>query len=200
MMRVSANQSSEPATPEAFALLASELAGRLIKPGIFDEGLASGVFIFGCDCGDAALFASHFLAPALEALGPHVVEVSANEVLAVDSLLQVRKLVRGDRKLHMSNLPAEILSTVREEGRTVVMLLDEAESVAHTREGERLMCALKASRDVVNLSHGAADKFILVASCASAQTAKELVDNPSQAFYGASAFALPPRQAEIKPA
>ena len=60
-------------------LLAAELAGRLLRPGVLDEGLRSGLFLSGLRRTGKTTFLRTDLVPELEAQGALVIYVGLAE-------------------------------------------------------------------------------------------------------------------------
>lgn len=70
-----------------------------------------------------------------------------------------------------------------------VLLLGGAQCLA-SEPGERILSAIKAARDCVNLRPGAAERFLVVATWFSPDSPAKYVGNSRSAFYGATALTL----------
>ncbi|WP_139260742.1 hypothetical protein [Duganella sacchari] len=175
---------------------ARQLAEQLLSPGPFDGGLASGVFVqvrsnqesiqFFCD-----------LAPMLEAGGMHVVVIDAANLAAEDGLTRLVKLILAGSGIEFAPVSrleeltlAEALEKImRHRSRTIVLLLSGAQRLP-AEPGERVMKAIKAARDCVNLEPASTGRFLLVGTWIFPAHPSQYVENSSSAFYGATAVSL----------
>lgn len=182
---------------------ARQLADHLLFPGPFDDALASGVFVqVHSNEESAQLFWD--LAPMLEAGGTLVVVIDAVHLMVEDGLQRLVHLLRercgmesapdsGRDELTLADALANIM---RLQSRTVVLLLGGAQRLP-AEPGERVMKAIKAARDCVNLEPASTGRFLLVATWILPANPSKYVENSCSAFYGATAVTLAPGGAGI---
>ena len=138
--------------------LASELAGRLLNPGLLDEGLRSGLFLVGMRRTGKTTFLRNDLIPALKARGAVVVYVDLwSDTQASPSML-LHKAVRQSiadlsnplRRRHQDNKPeegpttlADNLTMLVDHSRAdVVLIVDEIIQAIQSDEGHHTLLAM----------------------------------------------------------
>jgi hypothetical protein len=177
------------------SLSARQLADQLLFPGPFDYGLASGVFVQVPSSEESAQFFWD-LAPMLEAGGMLAVLIDAVHLMAQDGLPRLAQLLRARCGLECASASGigeltltDALAEIMQQSPTVVLLLSGAQQLPG-EPGERIMKALKAARDCVNLEPASPGRFFLVATWILPVNASEYVENSRSAFYGATAVTL----------
>ena len=183
--------------------LAVDLASRMLRPSVLDEGLRSGLFIVRQqDPGHWHDFACA-LAAELRRLGAVVVFVDAKsgdegiEAVVQDlraKLLAVLRQLMPKAPLQPS---AACVKTLRELIQSIVDLScnDLVLVVNHAgrlkaQPGGHLLKAFKAARDAVNVPAEAKGSFLLVAVDRDPVVVSELTRDPNQAFLGATVMNL----------
>lgn len=176
-------------------LSARQLAEQLLFPGPFDDGLSSGVFVqVHSDEESAQMFGD--LVPILEAGGMNVVVIDAVHLMVEDGLRRLVQLLCARCGIDVGAMDeltlAEALANVMHlQSRTVALLLGCAQRLP-AEPGERVMKAIKAARDCVNLEPASTGRFLLVATWVLPANPSKYVENSSSAFYGANAVTLAP--------
>lgn len=89
-------------------------------------------------------------------------------------------------ELRLADALAEIM---RHQARKVVLLLGGAQQLP-AEPGERIMIAIKAARDCVNLEPASTGRLLLVATWILPANPSQYVENSRSAFYGATAVSL----------
>src|SRR3954451_11442062 len=74
--------------------LADQMARQLLRPGVLDEGLRSGLFLSGPRRTGKTTFVNNDLIPALEALGALVIYVDLWTDLTVNPATLIRPAIR----------------------------------------------------------------------------------------------------------
>lgn len=178
------------------SLSARQLADQLLFPGPFDGGLASGMFVQVCSSEESTQFLGD-LAPMLEASGMLVEVIDAAQLLAADGLqhlaqrLRVRCGIESATGFKMDELTLSdaLASIMNHLPRTVALLIGSAQRLS-TEPGERVLKAIKAARDRVNLHPASAEKLLLVATWILPANPSHYVENARNAFYGANAVSV----------
>lgn len=184
---------------------ANAMAWRLLRPGVLDEALRSGLFLARTPDSDCWDVLAPKLVAELQRLGAHVIFVDLTDSRAAPLEL-VREhlyteLLGLDRNVRLPEPDEQGLSgektfaalidrLVKLSGSDVVLILDHV-SRLRGRNGRDLLKALKSARDAVNLRAAAIRHFILVATDVDPCAVRELVIDQSQAFYGASIEGIP---------
>ncbi|MYM28316.1 hypothetical protein GTP58_08265 [Duganella sp. CY15W] len=178
------------------SLSARQLADQLLFPGPVDYGLASGVFVQVRSHEESAQFFWD-LAPMLEAGGMLAVLVDAAHLMAGDGLPRLAQLLCARCGLECAStsrigewtLTDALAEIMQRQSPTVVLLLSGAQQLPG-EPGERIMKALKAARDCVNLEPASTGRFLLVGTWILPASAGRYVENSRSAFYGATAVTL----------
>lgn len=88
---------------------------------------------------------------------------------------------------------SEALSSVVIAARTdIVLVIDEVQQAITTEEGNKLLTALKAAREAINLTPGMPGRFIFIGTGSHRAKVQELTLLRSQAFQGATTVDYPP--------
>ena len=184
-----------------FPLSARQLAGQLLFPGPLEDAFASGVFVqVHSNKESAQLFWD--LAPMLEAGGMLVVVIDAAHLMVEDGLQRLAQLLCarcggecatncGTNELTLADTLANIMHL---QSRTVALFLGGAQRLS-AEPGERVMKAIKAARDCVNLEPASTGRFLLVATWMLPANPSKYLENSCSAFYGATAVTLAPDRA-----
>ncbi|MFS2004152.1 hypothetical protein ACEN9F_11065 [Duganella sp. CT11-25] len=183
-----------------FPLSARQLADQLLFPGPFDRGLASGVFVQVRSNDESAQFFED-LAPMLEAGGMFAVVIDAGHLMEEEGIQHLARLIqarcgieyataRGVDELTLADTLADVM---RHQSRTIALLIGGAQRLP-AEPGERVMKALKAARDCVNLEPASAGRLLLVATWVLPANPSHYVENSGRAFYGATAVSLARRR------
>ena len=179
-----------------FPLSARQLADQLLFPGPFDGGLASGVFVQVRSNDESAQFLGD-LAPMLEAGGMLAVVIDAGHLMIEEGIPRLVRLIQarcgieyatvcGGGELTLAGTLGDIM---RHESRTIALLIGGAQRLP-AEPGERVMKAIKAARDCVNLEPTSAVRLLLVATWVLPANPSHYVENSGSAFYGATALSL----------
>lgn len=162
--------------PEVFRRprLAFELAGRLLQPGVLDEGLRSGLFLSGLRRTGKTTFLRTDLVPELEARGAVVIYVD----------------LWSDIKTSPAT-PQAFTEVVDQSGGDVVLILDEVQQAITTEEGNQMLLALKATRDAINPRPGTPGSFLFLGTGSHRALVSELTARRNQAFAGATSLPYP---------
>lgn len=176
-----------------FVLNARQLADQLLFPGPLDMGLASGVFVQVRSNDESAQFFWD-LAPMLEAGGMRVIVIDAAKLLTEDGLTSIAQLVRDRSDTRLAGiedltLADALADSLRFQPLTVALLLGGAQRLS-AEPGERVLKAIKAARDLVNLAPSSAGRFQMVATWILPASPSKYVENSRSAFYGATAMTL----------
>lgn len=183
--------------------LAVELANRMLRPSVLDEGLRSGLFIV------RQLDAGHWhalawaLAAELRRLGAVVIFVDAEScdegIGAIEQDLRAKLLAVRRQLMPIAPVqPSEpcvktlselIKSIVDLSCNDLVLIVDHVGRL-RAQPGEHLLKALKAARDAVNVPADAKGHFLLVAVDRDPDAVSELTRVPNQAFLGATVMDL----------
>ena len=184
--------------------LAVELASRMLRPSVLDEGLRSGLFLVRqLDTGRWHAFASALVAE-LRRLGAEVPYVDAAEcgghdIGAIEQDLRTK--MSAVRRQFMPIAPLEqsapcgktlselIKSIVDLSCNDLVLIVDHV-GWLRAQPGGHVLKALKAARDIVNLPVGAKGHFFLIAVDSDRNVVSELTRDPNQAFFGATVIEL----------
>ncbi|MBA5688884.1 hypothetical protein [Rugamonas apoptosis] len=178
-----------------FTLSPSQIADELLFPGPLHMGMASGVFVQLPSTDESAQFFWD-LAPMLEAGGMRVMVVDAARLQAEDGLSFLSQLVRDrcdparagiGKDFTFADALANILNV---QPLTIALLLGGAQRLSAEAD-ERILKAIKAARDMVNLEPSAAGRFRMVATWILPADPCSYVENRRSAFYGATAVRLP---------
>jgi hypothetical protein len=170
---------------------ARQLATRLLSPKILDSGLSSGVFVQARSSEESSQFI-YELATMLQAEGLGVSITDWEQLMAEDGFEQfVRALhtqfLGGCKKRSSDGAStlADVLQEItRQRPRSIALLLNgfRAPPVKPT---DRILKALKAARDRVNLDPNSTGRVLLVTTCVPPVTPSMYVEGQEQAFYGA---------------
>ncbi len=126
--------------------LAAELASRLLRPGVLDEGLRSGLVLSGLRRTGKTTFLRTDLVPELEAQGAVVIYVDLWSNTKVSPAAQVQAFTE----------------LVDQSGGDVVLIVDEVQQAISTEEGNQMLLALKAARDAINPRPGTPGHFLFL--------------------------------------
>ena len=183
--------------------LAVDLASRMLRPSVLDEGLRSGLFIVRQqDPGHWHDFACA-LAAELRRLGAVVICVDAKSgdkgIEAVVQDLRAKLLAELRQVMPMAPLQpsAPCVKTLRELFKSIVdlncndlVLIVNHAGRLKAQPGGHLLKALKAARDAVNVPADAKGSFLLVAVDRDPSAVSELTRVADQAFLGATVIDL----------
>lgn len=100
---------------------------------------------------------------------------------------QTRVGGRAQQSSDLNDLAFEITSG----GTALVMLIEDVDTWADSREGIRMLRALKACRDATNLALGGGRAKLLIVGTGSSTRLADLTRDSAQAFYGAIYLTLP---------
>jgi len=186
--------------PESAAAMAAKLASRLLRPTVLDEGMRSGLFLVRPSDSDSWTCVARELVAALEGLGALVISVNAANGSPATLHIALQERVRTElratggstgsanltiqRYAGEETLAALFEGLVERRGSDLVLMFDNVGSLA-CPGGERLLKALKAARDAVNLPDASKGHFLLIAADAMLSKLHALAMDPNQAFYGA---------------
>jgi hypothetical protein len=187
--------------------LASELAGRLLKPGLLDEGLRSGLFLVGNRRTGKTTFLRNDLIPELKSHGAVVVYVdlwsdtraSPATLLHTAVRQSIADLSNPLRRRHQDHKPeegpatlADNLTLLVDHSRAdVVLIVDEVIQAIQSDEGNHMLLAIKAARDAINTRSGTPGHFLLVGSHSQHAMLNDLTSLQDQAFAGATVLPYP---------
>lgn len=184
--------------------LAAEIATRMLRPRVLDEGLRSGLFLIRqLNPGRWYTFASA-LAAELRCLGAEVIYLDAAEHGAEEigtiqenlrtKMLAVRRQLTPIEPLQQSAPCDETLSELTKSivslSRKDLVLIFDHVSRLRDQPGVHLLKALKAARDVVNVPAGAEGRFLLIAVDRDPTAVTALTSDSNQAFFGAAVLDL----------
>ena len=185
-------------------LTAAELASRLLRPRVLDEGLRSGLFLVRQRDNDRWHAFAWSLVAELRRLGAGVMfvdaaEIGSSEVGAIEQDLRTKVL--AVRRQLMPNEPVKqraqcdktlselITSIVDLTCKDLVLIVDHVGRL-RGQPGGHLLKALKAARDAANVPADATRHFLLVAADSDPNAVSELTRDPNNAFFGAAAMDL----------
>lgn len=195
--------------------LAAELAGRLLQPGVLDEGLRSGLFLSGLRRTGKTTFLRTDLVPELEARGAVVIyvdlwsDIKASPATLVQAevrqtlsqlvtpsspLLARMRRIKGLDQLGEAGgvtLAQAFTEVVDQSGGDVVLILDEVQQAITTEEGNQMLLALKATRDAINPRPGTPGNFLFLGTGSHRALVSELTARRNQAFAGATSLPYP---------
>jgi hypothetical protein len=92
---------------------------------------------------------------------------------------------------HGATLEQVLVKLVDVAQTNVVLIIDEVQQAATTEDGHKLLIALKAARDAVNLRPGTPGHFILIGTGSHRAKVNELTVQRAQAFQGATSVEYP---------
>ncbi len=187
--------------------LASELAGRLLKPGLLDEGLRSGLFLVGMRRTGKTTFLRNDLIPELKSRGAVVVYVdlwsdtqaSPATLLHTAVRQSIADLSNPLRRRHQEHRPTEEPTTLADNltllvdhsRADVVLIVDEVIQATQSDEGHHMLLAIKAARDAINTRNGTPGHFLMVGSHSQHAMLNDLTSQQDQAFAGATVLPYP---------
>lgn len=190
--------------------LAASMAQQLLRPGVLDEGLRSGLFLSGLRRIGKSTFLINDLIPALEAEGATVIYVDlwTNTAVSPATLVQaaVKKTLADMQTagsalfgFTLDNLGqqdavaiAEAVTSLVDQARTsVVLIVDEVQHAITTEDGNSLLHALKAARDAINPRPNTPGYFLFIGTGSHRALVSELTARRNQAFVGANSMAFP---------
>jgi hypothetical protein len=194
--------------------LAAELASRLLRPGVLDEGLRSGLFLSGLRRTGKTTFLRTDLVPELEDQGALVIYVDlwsdtkASPAALVQAavlarLRRIRGLDLGGMGFRFGfqleqlgeaggvTLAQAFTEVVDQSGGDVVLIVDEVQQAITTEEGNQMLLALKAARDAINPRPGTAGHFLFLGTGSHRALVGELTARRNQAFAGATSQPYP---------
>lgn len=187
--------------------LASDLAGRLLKPGLLDEGLRSGLFLVGARRTGKTTFLRNDLIPELKSCGAVVVYVdlwsdthaSPASLLHTAVRQSIADLSNPLRRRHQEHKPeegpktlADNLTLLVDHSRAdVVLIVDEIIQAIQSNEGNHMLLAIKAARDAINTRSGTPGHFLLVGSHSQSTMLNDLTNQQDHAFAGATVLPYP---------
>lgn len=183
--------------------LAAELARRMLRPSVLDEGLRSGLFILRQP--DAGHW--HSLAEALTAelrrLGAVVIFIDAESgdegIGAIEQNLRAKLLAVLEQLMPKAPVQpsapcvktlSELIKSIVDLGGNDLVLFFDHVGRLRAQAGGHLLKALKAARDAVNVQADAKGSFFLVAVDRDPVVLNELTRGPNQAFLGAIVMSL----------
>jgi hypothetical protein len=169
------------------------LAPQLLSTAPLDTIFQSGIFLQGDFDQTTETFVCDALVENLGLAGAKVVSLNARKLtdgkglatLSEAILAQIGEPVRDDP-------PGLLLDTVRRataDGATLAMVIGGIETLGRPQEGTRVLQALKACRDAVNLPPEGKGRFLLIGIGRSPEVAALTADS-LQAFYGAALIAI----------
>lgn len=180
---------------DSLALSARNLANQLLFPGPLEISLGSGVFVQVHSNDESARFFRK-LAPMLEIGGMHVVVEDAARLLHADGLEHLGvQFARSagccipTNAVDNSTLADCMADIIGRAPHTAALLLGGAQRL-QVEPDERILSALKAARDRVNLEPGMVGRFLIVATWLLPANPSKYVVNPRSAFYCATAMTL----------
>ncbi|MBA5604171.1 hypothetical protein H3H36_02185 [Duganella sp. FT3S] len=180
---------------DSFALNARQLAKQLQFPGPLDMGLDSGVFVQVRSNDESAQFFWD-LAPMLETGGVRVVVEDAARLMHGDGLEHLGVLFArsaGESRpicaVDNSTFADCMADLMGRTPYTTALLLGGAQRL-QVEPDERILSAIKAARDRVNLEPGMVGRFLIVATWLYPANPSKYVENRRSAFYGATAMTL----------
>lgn len=183
---------------------AAELAGRMLSPGVLDEGLRSGLFLVRQTESDRWHDFAHALVAELQHIGALVIFIDLGELVAASPrtlqqelhsrLVALRKQLlpmapagRGDQAVEtLRDLIVSIVDLSRSD---TVLIFDQAGRL-RGRTGGHTLKSLKAARDAVNLRLDASKRFFLIAVDSDPSAVNEIASDPAQAFFGGTIMRL----------
>ncbi|GJI93619.1 hypothetical protein RugamoR57_03370 [Duganella caerulea] len=173
---------------------ATELCRDLLSAFALDQGYQSGVFVAaGKNAALQALFLDA-LEDCLLGSGAKVVRLCASEFSGSDVLERVTAAAGAQTRVggreRQSNDLNDLILHITNGGTALVMLIENVDAWADSREGIRTLRALKACRDATNLALGSRAKLLIVGTGSSTRLA-DLTQDSAQAFYGAISLTLP---------
>ncbi|MFN9643864.1 MAG: ATP-binding protein, partial [Cyanobacteriota bacterium] len=164
--------------------LAAELAGRLLRPGVLDEGLRSGLFLSGLRRTGKTTFLCTDLLPELEGRGAVVIDVD----LWSDTKASPAALVQGALRqtLRLLATPrSPLLERLGEEGgATLAQALTE---VVDQSDGDVVLIV----DDAINHRLGTPGHFLFLGTGSHRALVSELTARRNQAFAGATSLPYP---------
>lgn len=179
--------------------LAAELASRMLRPSVLDEGLRSGLFIVRQR--DAARWHAFAwaLTTELRRFGTEVIfvdaaesggdEIGANQQDLRTKILAVRRQLMpiepAQQGAPYDETLSELIRSIIDLSRKDLVLILDHVSRLIGQPGEHLLMALKAARDAVNVRADAKGHFLLVAADSDPNVVNELTRDSNQAFLGA---------------
>jgi len=177
---------------------ARKLADRLLCPELLDAPMHSGVFVQTPSEGASQKFIED-LATTLEARKVCVETVHANELVSEDGLANFarRLLMRfagHHERCNTVGAPtiASAVYTCASHSPCHIALLLTGVEILQINHDSRVLKALKAARDSVNLEPNWGGRLLFVAACAPPGIAQMFVHDKTQAFYGAVDGTLAP--------
>jgi len=184
-------------------LPAAELARRMLRPSVLDEGLRSGLFIVRqLDAGHWHAFA-RALAAELRRLGAVVMFVDAEsgddgfgaieQDLRTKMLAVRRQLMPIDpvtQSAQCEETLSELIKLIVDLSCNDLVLIVDHVGRLRAQPGGHLLKALKAARDAVNVPADAKGNFLLLAVDRDPTAVSELTRVPNQAFLGATVIDL----------
>lgn len=178
------------------SLSACQLANQLQLPEPLDGCLASGVFVQVRSNKESAQFLGD-LTQILEADGMLVVTINAQHLMVEDGLTCLAQMLRercgidclAVGEMGEPTLADTLANIMHIQPRTLVLLLDGAQRLP-AEPGERVLKAIKAARDCVNLQPASNGKLFVIATWILPADPSSYVENTSSAFYGANAVSL----------
>ncbi|TFW20111.1 hypothetical protein [Duganella callida] len=173
---------------------ANDLCCSLLSPLVLDQGYQSAVFISAENNAALQIPFLSALADKLSKAGTHVVRVRADELCGGDVLETVvaaaHDQTKGDQREQRTSNLNDLVRQITHGGTPFVMLIENIDAWVNSADGLRMLCALKAARDAVNLPPGHSGKFLVVGIGTSPKMTA-LTHDQSQAFYGAVDLKLP---------
>lgn len=188
--------------------LARRIAAQFLHPSVLDEGLRSGLFLYGPPGIGKTAFLLNDLLPALKA--GHALVIYVN--LLNDGISSPMELVRAaiqkywdgpDGGQHaalgeatrvdttgptLSQSLTEIVDTAKT---SLVLIIDDVQYASTSEDGNSLLLALKAARDAINLRPNSEGDFLLIGSGSPSSELQKLAAHPTQAFFGSTLMAFP---------
>ena len=178
--------------------LAAELASRMLRPSVLDEGLRSGLFLVRQWDDDRWHAFAWALVVELRRLGAEVLFVDAagscgDEFGLIEQ--DMRTKMSAVRRHLMPIAPAqqiapcgktlsELIKSIVDLSRNDLVLIVDHASRLRGQHGGHLLKALKAARDAVNVPADAKGNFLLVAADPDPNAVGEFTTDPNQAFLG----------------
>lgn len=190
---------------------ANALTQKLLHPSGFDVTARDGVFLIGSRGIGKTTFLREDLMAELERQGAVVIYADLGKTAArrspVKSLLNaIQETLQGVQppSIPLSfdvtlvgteagvSIAEAFVELIQRCNRSAVVIIDEVQAL-QSRTGQRLLRALKAARDAVNLRpDNDSDTYLLIVAAGSCRRAvTSMTSDSSQAFYGAERLEFP---------
>jgi AAA domain len=172
--------------------LAEEMAAQLLRPGVLDQALRSGLFLSGVRRIGKTTFLKQDLIPALETDGAIVIYVDLWSDTSVSPSVLLQRAVRAKLGESGGVTLADAFTEVVEQSRTdLVVIVDEVQQCLASDDGLSMMLALKAARDAINLRPNPPGHFVFIGTGSNRALVQELSARRNMAFQGAQSLPYP---------